>query len=86
MGKHLLILGTVIECERDEYFAAWERVAELEAMLKESLNKVGDKGWHDRVHAMLGTEKPPMRKLKGKVPRYQRQQGFDENGPPKELR
>ena len=81
MSKHLIIIGTVVECERDEYFEAWEKVTELKALLRESLNQTGDKRWHDKVWAALGEPKPPMRKLKAKVPRYQRAQGFDENGP-----
>ena len=48
-----------------------QRIVLLESLLRESLNKTGDRAWHEKVHAALGEPMPPLRILKGKVPRYQ---------------
>lgn len=47
------------------------RIAEFEALIRESLTKTGDRAWHERVHAALGEPMPTLRILKGKIPRYQ---------------
>lgn len=51
----------------------FERVKRLEGLLRESLKVSGDGAWHRKVYGALGELKPPTRKLKGKVPRYQRE-------------
>src|SRR5262245_25412882 len=50
------------------------RIKQLEALLRESLSKNGCRSWHERVHAALGEPMPPVRILKGKIPRYQQKQ------------
>jgi hypothetical protein len=67
-----LINGDVTEVKSEEFFRSQERVAELEGLLRESLKCTGDGAWHRRVYKALGEEPPPLRKLTGKVPRYQR--------------
>jgi hypothetical protein len=48
-----------------------EENARLKELLRESLNKTGDGAWHRKVYEALGEPMPPLRKLKGKIPRYQ---------------
>lgn len=50
-----------------------EENEKLRAMLRESLKWVGDGRWHEQVYEALGEPKPPTRKLKGKIPRYQQE-------------
>lgn len=47
------------------------RVEDLEALLRQSLSKTGDRVWHEKVHQALREPMPPIRQLKGKIPRYQ---------------
>lgn len=49
----------------------FERVKLYESLLRESLKVSGDGRWHRKVYEALGEPKPPVRQLKGKVPRYQ---------------
>jgi hypothetical protein len=71
-GKLLLIHGSVTELATGELLGAVERVKELKTLLRESLNITGDGAWHRKVYEALGEQPPPLRKLKGPVPRYQR--------------
>lgn len=48
-----------------------EQILEYEQLIRESLNKTGDRAWHEKIHAALNEPMPPLRILKGKVPRYQ---------------
>lgn len=72
MSKLLLIEGAVTEVKSEEFTANRERITQLEILLRESLNKTGDRAWHEKVHSALGEPMPPIRKLTGKIPRYQR--------------
>lgn len=59
-----------------DYYQMLDLRAENELMrglLRESLKVTGDGAWHRRVYAALGEEPPPVRKLKGKPPKYQRE-------------
>jgi hypothetical protein len=71
MSKLLLIEGVVTEVKSGDLTANHERITQLEALLRESLNKTGDRAWHEKVYGALGESMPPVRKLKGKIPRYQ---------------
>ena len=71
MSRMFLIEGVITEVKSDEFEQNRQRVIELEALLRESLNKTGDGAWHRKVRAALGEPPPPLRKLKGKIPRYQ---------------
>ena len=48
-----------------------EQILQYEAMIRDSLNKTGDRAWHEKVHAALNEPMPPIRRLTGKIPRYQ---------------
>ena len=72
MKRILLIEGSITEIKSEQFTKNERRIAELEALLRESLNKTGDRAWHEKVHAALGEPMPPLRILKGKVPRYQK--------------
>jgi hypothetical protein len=54
------------------------RIAELEAQrdlmlasMREMVGRMADRGICERAYEAMGEEKPPMRKLKGKPPKYQ---------------
>lgn len=72
MKQILLIEGSITEIKSEQFTRNEQRILELEALLRESLNKTGDRAWHEKVHAALGEPMPPLRVLKGKVPRYQK--------------
>lgn len=71
--KLLLIHGSVTEVTTNGLLASHERVQVLEALLRESLKVTGDGAWHKRVYEALGEPLPPIRKLKGKIPRHQQE-------------
>lgn len=48
-----------------------ERIQMLENLLRQSLDRINDRAWAEKVYEALGEPFPPMRKLKGKIPRYQ---------------
>jgi hypothetical protein len=48
-------------------------ITELEAMLREMIYNSGRKDLNDRARAILGDPPPPLRKLTGKIPRYQKE-------------
>lgn len=73
MKKLLLIEGSITEIkDGDGFMLMRERVMALESLLRDSLIVCGDGAWHKRVYEALGEDAPPLRKLKGKVPRYQK--------------
>ena len=77
MKRLLLIEGVITEVKSEDFAKNRARVIELETLLRESLTKTGDRAWHEKVHAALGEPLPPLRILKGKVPRYQRENPND---------
>lgn len=71
MGRLFLAEGVFTEIDSKAFEQNRERIALLEGLLRESLNKTGDRAWHERVYEALGEPMPPLRKLTGKIPRYQ---------------
>lgn len=53
---------------------------EWKSLLRDSLSKTGDRTWHEKVHGALREPMPPLRILKGKIPRYQQVQPDAETG------
>jgi hypothetical protein len=45
----------------------------LKASVREMVGRMADRGIVERAYEALGEPKPPMRKLKGKIPRYQQE-------------
>lgn len=72
MKRILLIEGSITEIKSEQFTNNEQRIVELETLLRESLNKTGDRAWHEKVHSALGEPMPPLRILKGKLPRYQK--------------
>jgi hypothetical protein len=77
MTTLLLIEGVITEVRSEEFTANKQRIMLLEALLRESLTKTGDGAWHKKVYEVLGEPPPPLRILKGKIPRYQREDGLE---------
>lgn len=48
-----------------------KRVQELKAALRLAIGYIPNKEITDQLYAALGEEPPPLRKLTGKIPRYQ---------------
>jgi hypothetical protein len=67
MKRLLLIEGTVTEVKSEGYVEREARIAELEKLLRESLNVTGDGEWHRKVHTALGEEPPSLKKLTTKI-------------------
>lgn len=49
------------------------QLEEMRASMREMVGRMADKGIVERAYRAMREPKPPMRKLKGKVPRYQRE-------------
>jgi hypothetical protein len=64
----LLVEGSVTRIKSEGY----ERILLLERTLRDSLKFVSNGEWHKKVYTILGEEPPPLRGLKGKVPKYQK--------------